>query len=188
VVVMDDARVVNGDNGWGESSAEVGNESRWWESNPRPDDYKSPALPLRHTGVVASRYCRARRGELVRGHGCRGQRVVHVTRHAPGVEEEILASRRSHWQAWPTMALTERDKSILDFEQSWWTRPEKKAVAIRRRFGITPSQYYRQLSELVDSGRALEHFPLLVRRLRRDRAQRRRGRYEGVAEQQHPRR
>lgn len=25
-------------------------EGRWWESNPRPDDYKSPALPLRHTG------------------------------------------------------------------------------------------------------------------------------------------
>src|ERR1019366_10286539 len=30
---------------------EILNESRWWESNPRPDDYKSPALPLRHTGV-----------------------------------------------------------------------------------------------------------------------------------------
>ena len=28
--------------------------SRWWDSNPRPDDYKSPALPLRHTGLVAS--------------------------------------------------------------------------------------------------------------------------------------
>ena len=27
--------------------------SRWWESNPRPDDYKSPALPLRHTGLHA---------------------------------------------------------------------------------------------------------------------------------------
>jgi hypothetical protein len=86
------------------------------------------------------------------------------------------------------MALTERDMQILEFEQSWWTRPEKKAVAIRRRFGISPTQYYRQLGELVESGRAMELFPLLVRRLRRDRAQRRRGRYEGAAEQQHPRR
>jgi len=25
--------------------------SRRWDSNPRPDDYKSPALPLRHAGV-----------------------------------------------------------------------------------------------------------------------------------------
>ncbi len=87
------------------------------------------------------------------------------------------------------MALTDRDRQILDFEQSWWTRPEKKAVAIRTCFGISPTQYYRQLGELVDSGTALEDFPLLVRRLRRRRIERRRGRYEGgAAEQQHPRR
>jgi len=86
------------------------------------------------------------------------------------------------------MALSERDREILAFEESWWTRPEKKAIAIRRRIGISPTQYYRQLGELVDSGRANEHFPLLVRRLRRQRAERRRGRFEGVAEQQHPRR
>jgi hypothetical protein len=84
------------------------------------------------------------------------------------------------------MALNERDLQILDFEQSWWTRPEKKAVAIRKRIGISPAQYYRQLGELVDSGTALEHFPLLVRRLRRNRMERRRGRYEGAAERQHP--
>jgi len=86
------------------------------------------------------------------------------------------------------MALTDRDKEILDFEESWWTRPEKKAVAIRSRFGISTTQYYRQLGDLVDSAPALEHFPLLVRRLRRRRIERRRGRYEGAAEQQHPRR
>jgi hypothetical protein len=86
------------------------------------------------------------------------------------------------------MPLTDRDRQILDFEQSWWTRPEKKAVAIRRHFGISPTKYYRQLGDLVDSGPALEHFPLLVRRLRRRRVERRRGRYEGAAEQQNPRR
>jgi hypothetical protein len=82
------------------------------------------------------------------------------------------------------MALNDRDRQILEFEQSWWTRPEKKSVAIRTRMGISPTQYYRQLGEIVDSGIALEHFPLLVRR----RTERRRGRYEGAAEQQHPRR
>jgi hypothetical protein len=86
------------------------------------------------------------------------------------------------------MALNDRDLEILDFEQSWWTRPEKKAVAIRTRIGISPAQYYRQLGELVDNGTALEHFPLLVRRLRRRRLERRRGRYETTPEQQHPRR
>ncbi|HVC70076.1 MAG TPA: DUF3263 domain-containing protein [Acidimicrobiales bacterium] len=87
------------------------------------------------------------------------------------------------------MALNDRDRQILDFEQSWWTRPEKKATAIRSRFGISPTQYYRQLAELTDSGVALEDFPLLVRRLRRRRMERRRGRYEGsTPERQHPRR
>jgi hypothetical protein len=86
------------------------------------------------------------------------------------------------------MALNDRDREILEFEQSWWTRPEKKAVAIRTRIGISPAQYYRQLGELVDNGTALEHFPLLVRRLRRRRLERRRGRYETTPERQHPRR
>jgi len=84
------------------------------------------------------------------------------------------------------MALTDRDREILDFEQSWWTRPEKKAVAIRQRFGISPTQYYRQLGELLDDGGALESFPLLVRRLRRRRTERRRGRYESTPERQNP--
>jgi hypothetical protein len=100
----------------------------------------------------------------------------------------ILASRLAHWQAGRTMALNDRDLQILDFEQSWWTRPEKKATAIRTRFGISPTQYYRQLDLLVDSAPALERFPLLVRRLRRRRLERRRGRYETTPEQQHPRR
>jgi len=87
------------------------------------------------------------------------------------------------------MALNDRDRQILDFEQSWWTRPEKKAAAIRSRIGISPTQYYRELAELTDSAVALEHFPLLVRRLRHRRMERRRGRYEGsTPESQHPRR
>jgi len=86
------------------------------------------------------------------------------------------------------MALNDRDIQILDFEQSWWTRPEKKGVAIRNHIGISPAQYYRHLGELVDDGHALERFPLLVRRLRRRRIERRRGRYETTPEQQHPRR
>jgi hypothetical protein len=86
------------------------------------------------------------------------------------------------------MALNDRDIQILDFEQSWWARPEKKGAAIRTHIGISPTQYYRHLGELVDDDNALERFPLLVRRLRRRRLERRRGRYETTPEQQHPRR
>jgi len=47
----------------------------------------------------------------------------------------ILASRLARWQAGRTMPLNDRDIQILDFEQSWWTRPEKKGVAIRTASG-----------------------------------------------------
>ena len=157
--------------------------SRWWESNPRPDDYKSPALPLRHTGVADHATAGPRGPDPVAA--WRTWLVGHGDRRP---SSGILASRLAHWQAGPTMALDERDMQILDFEQSWWTRPEKKSVAIRTRIGISPAHYYRQLGELVDSGPALEHFPLLVRRLRRRRLERRRGRYESTPEPQHPRR
>lgn len=86
------------------------------------------------------------------------------------------------------MALTDRDRQILDFEESWWTRPERKATAIRTRIGVSPTQYYKLLAVLADSDAALEYAPLVVRRLRRRRMQRRRERYEGVAQPQHPRR
>ena len=86
------------------------------------------------------------------------------------------------------MALTDLDREILEFEESWWTRPEAKASGIRRRLGMSPTRYYRRLSELADSGEALQHAPLVVRRVRRRRRDRRRGRFESTAEPQHPRR
>ncbi|HTZ08091.1 MAG TPA: DUF3263 domain-containing protein [Acidimicrobiales bacterium] len=84
------------------------------------------------------------------------------------------------------MALTELDREILDFEESWWTRPEAKAVGIRERLGMSPTRYYRRLSELVDVGEAMDHSPLVVRRVRRRRRDQRRGRFEPTAEPRHP--
>ena len=86
------------------------------------------------------------------------------------------------------MGLTDQDREILEFEESWWTRPGAKATAIRERLGMSPTRYYRRLAELVDAGEALEHAPLVVRRLRRRRRDLRRGRFESTAEPQHPRR
>jgi hypothetical protein len=83
------------------------------------------------------------------------------------------------------MSLNDAERALLDFEESWWQRPGAKGVAIRRQLGISPSAYYRRLTVLIDSSDALEHAPLLVRRLRRERTARRRNRFEGQAVPDH---
>jgi len=86
------------------------------------------------------------------------------------------------------MELNDLDRGILDFEETWWTRPGAKAAGIRERLGMSPTRYYRRLSEIVDTGEAMEHAPLVVRRVRRRLRDQRRGRFETTAERQHPRR
>jgi ferredoxin-NADP reductase len=86
----------------------------------------------------------------------------------------------------PVMALTERDRAILEFERAWWTRSERKVVAIRERLGLSPSRYYQLLGVLAASDEAMAHDPLLVRRLRRTREQRRRARFGGRPAEQRP--
>jgi hypothetical protein len=77
------------------------------------------------------------------------------------------------------MALTDRDRAILDFERSWWTETGPKDTAIRERFELSGTRYYQLLNELLDAPEAYDHDPLLVRRLRRQRERRRRARIEG---------
>jgi hypothetical protein len=77
------------------------------------------------------------------------------------------------------MALSERDRAILDFERSWWTEAGPKELAIRDRFDLSPTRYYQVLNELLESVDALAYDPLVVRRLRRMRDRRRRARFEG---------
>jgi Protein of unknown function (DUF3263) len=77
------------------------------------------------------------------------------------------------------MALSERDRAILDFERVWWTEPGPKELAIRSRFDLSPTRYYQVLAELLESSDAVQYDPLVVRRLRRLRDRRRRARYEG---------
>ena len=77
------------------------------------------------------------------------------------------------------MALSDRDRAILDYERSWWAEPGPKEAAIRGRIGISATTYYQRLGELLDVPEALDYDPLLVRRLIRDRDRRRRARFEG---------
>jgi hypothetical protein len=77
------------------------------------------------------------------------------------------------------MALSDRERAILDFERTWWTQAGPKEVAIRERFELSPTRYYQLLHELLEAPDALAYDPLVVRRLRRLRDRRRRARYEG---------
>lgn len=75
-----------------------------------------------------------------------------------------------------TSALSERDAEILEFERHWWKFAGAKEQAVREKFGMSSTRYYQVLNVLIDQPEALAHDPLLVRRLRRLRAQRQRQR------------
>ncbi len=76
------------------------------------------------------------------------------------------------------MALTQRDRDILDFERSWWSATAPKDVQIRERFELSATRYYQLLGELLDDAEAMAYDPLVVRRLQRQRDRRRRARLE----------
>ncbi|WP_404438152.1 DUF3263 domain-containing protein [Microbacterium aerolatum] len=63
--------------------------------------------------------------------------------------------------------LTDRDRAILALEAAWPRHGGAKEEAIRTKLGMSPARYYQLLWRLIDTEQALEHDPLLVRRLRR---------------------
>jgi hypothetical protein len=72
--------------------------------------------------------------------------------------------------------LGERDLEILAFERQWWKYAGAKETAIRDSFDMSATRYYQVLNALIDRPEALVADPLLVRRLRRMRAERQRAR------------
>lgn len=72
--------------------------------------------------------------------------------------------------------LSERDADVLDFERNWWKHAGPKEQGIRERFEMSATRYYQILNNLIDQPEALAHDPLLVKRLRRMRAERQRAR------------
>jgi hypothetical protein len=82
------------------------------------------------------------------------------------------------------MALSDRDRAVLDFERSWWImsgigRFPTKEACIRERLDLSPARYYQLLNRLVERPDAADYDPLVVHRVRRRRSRRRRERYEG---------
>jgi hypothetical protein len=84
------------------------------------------------------------------------------------------AAARSGPQA--ASGLGERDREILEFERQWWKYAGAKETAIRESFDMSATRYYQVLNALIDRPEALAADPLLVRRLRRMRAERQRAR------------
>ena len=66
-----------------------------------------------------------------------------------------------------TEQLTDRDRGILEFERQWWKYAGARDTAIRERFDLTVERYYLVLNHLIDQPAAMEHDPMLVKRLRR---------------------
>ncbi|WP_344327170.1 DUF3263 domain-containing protein [Aeromicrobium halocynthiae] len=73
-------------------------------------------------------------------------------------------------------SLSERDRDILALERLWWQYAGAKEQAIREKFDMSTTRYYQVLNALIDRDDALAFDPLLVKRLRRLRAQRQRSR------------
>ena len=73
-------------------------------------------------------------------------------------------------------SLDERSREVLDFERDWWKTPGPKERRIRERLGLSPARYQQLLNRAIDLPEALEYDPMLVRRLRRLREERRRKR------------
>jgi hypothetical protein len=63
--------------------------------------------------------------------------------------------------------LSDRDRALLAFEAEWRRHGGAKVEAIRAEFAMAPARYYQLIGRLIDTAEALEHDPLLVRRLRR---------------------
>ena len=76
----------------------------------------------------------------------------------------------------PDDGLSRRDREILAFERQWWKYAGAKETAIRESFDMSATRYYQVLNALIDRPEALVADPLLVRRLRRMRAERQRAR------------
>lgn len=70
--------------------------------------------------------------------------------------------------------VNESDRSILEFEGSWWLYPGPKDRAIREYLDISATRYYQVLRRLIDDPDADRIAPMTVRRLRRVREDARR--------------
>ena len=70
--------------------------------------------------------------------------------------------------------LSDLDLRILAFERRGWRSPGAKEQAISDVLDLPATRYYQLLNELIDKPEALAFDPVLVKRLRAQRARRQR--------------
>jgi hypothetical protein len=75
-----------------------------------------------------------------------------------------------------TPTLSDLDLSILNIERGLWLHAGAKETEIRDQVDMSATAYYQRLNAMLDREDVLAHDPLLVKRLRRIRDQRRRTR------------
>ncbi len=88
----------------------------------------------------------------------------------------MSAAESSNQTAVGPSPLTDRDREILALERLWWQYTGTKEQAIREKFDMSTTRYYQVLNALIDREDSLAFDPLLVKRLRRLRAERQRSR------------
>jgi Protein of unknown function (DUF3263) len=117
----------------------------------------------------------------------RGEDVENLRTNAGGAAPRIPPETTTGGGAGPRIppetttggglgVLGERERAVLAFERQWWRHAGAKEEAIRREFGVGPTAYYQVLNRLIDDPAAIAYDPMLVKRLQRQRASRRRRR------------
>ena len=76
--------------------------------------------------------------------------------------------------------LSERHAAMLDFERSWWENDDPRDQVIRARFQCSPDEYHAELTTVLDDPAAMDHDPLVVRRLKRLRLRARKLRHDAT--------
>jgi hypothetical protein len=61
--------------------------------------------------------------------------------------------------------LSDRDRSILAFEEAHWVHTGRKQNDIREQFGLSAARYYQLLHEIAASPAAVAAFPQLTKRM-----------------------
>ena len=70
--------------------------------------------------------------------------------------------------------LSEQDLRILALERRGWRSPSTKEQSIQEILGLSATRYYQVLNELIDRPEAFRFDPVLIKRLRSQRARRQR--------------
>ena len=115
--------------------------------------------------------------DALKEHSARSPGVLEPS--APIVSLAPVSPTPTKGKTGEVAALDQRDRDLLDFEREAWKLRMSKERAIRERFGFSAARYHQLLNRAIDRPGALAYDPMLVRRLRRIRAARRRKRVAG---------